>query len=551
MIVSSDSVQGVYDLCIVGAGPAGIILALEFAKQAPKKRVLLVEFGNGKRGKNRLDQSIINRNPKNHFDPYECTNKGLGGTSATWGGRCVMYDAIDFMPHGLVDVSTCTWSSNFLNAVTPFVDTACDYFHCGSGGFDLRHNQQGFPPIAENFVEGDVTSTVLERWSLPTRFGKFYYRKLVDSPSIHLLQDFEGRDFAVGENRTLSTLRLISVNSDRELAVQARQFVLANGGQEATRTLLRNPSVFERGMTPHALGRYYQGHISGKVANVKFFGNPDRTDYGYIKTGDAALCRRRFQFTPQLIEREGLLNTAFWLDNLPVYDPRHGSGVLSMIYLIMIMPFVKNRLLHAAMIRTLTNDKVADIKGHLFNVVRSLPTSIYKTAEICLKRYLPQRKLPGVHLKSRDNRYALHFHAEQVPRPENRMRLADDGETLIIDYSYSDEEIDRCIRAHEILDEVLQLLNCGHLEYYHAKDKLREAIRDYSKDGLHQIGTTRVGTSAENGVVDTDLKVFGATNLYVCASSVFPTSGQANPTFFLGACAVRLAGHLSRLESDK
>ncbi len=419
------------------------------------------------------------------------------------------------------------------------------------GGFDLKHSQPNFPPIAENFVEGDVTSTALERWSLPTRFGKFYHRSLVDSQSIHILQNFEARDFVVDANRNVSSLKLVSANGDRPLVVHARQFALANGGQEATRTLLRNPAVFERGMVPAALGRYYQGHISGKIANVKFFGNPDRTDYGYIKTGDAALCRRRFQFTPELIQREGLLNTAFWLDNLPVYDPRHGSGVLSMIYLIMIMPFVKNRLLHAAMIRTLTNDKVADVKGHLYNVIRSLPSSLYRTAEICLKRYLPQRKLPGVHLKSRDNRYALHFHAEQVPRPENRMQLGDDGETLIIDYSYGDEEIDRCIRAHEILDEVLQRLNCGHLEYYHPKDKLREAIRDYSKDGLHQIGTTRIGSSAEDGVVDTDLKVFGTRNLYVCASSVFPTSGQANPTFFLGACAVRLADHLSRLESDK
>jgi len=46
-------------------------------------------------------------------------------------------------------------------------------------------------------------------------------------------------------------------------------------------------------------------------------------------------------------------------------------------------------------------------------------------------------------------------------------------------------------------------------------------------------------------VLDSDLKVWGTENLYVCSSSAFPTSGQANPTFFLGAFAARLAQHLA------
>ena len=49
----------------------------------------------------------------------------------------------------------------------------------------------------------------------------------------------------------------------------------------------------------------------------------------------------------------------------------------------------------------------------------------------------------------------------------------------------------------------------------------------------------------KDGVVDTDCRVHGVSNLYVASASVFPTSGQANPTLTLLALAFRLAEHLA------
>jgi choline dehydrogenase-like flavoprotein len=48
-----------------------------------------------------------------------------------------------------------------------------------------------------------------------------------------------------------------------------------------------------------------------------------------------------------------------------------------------------------------------------------------------------------------------------------------------------------------------------------------------------------------HGVVDRNCRVHGTTNLFIAGSSVFPTSGQANPTLLLTALAVRLADHLA------
>ena len=61
-----------------------------------------------------------------------------------------------------------------------------------------------------------------------------------------------------------------------------------------------------------------------------------------------------------------------------------------------------------------------------------------------------------------------------------------------------------------------------------------------SRDGIHQSGTTRIADSAERGVLDKDLKVFGTNNLYVCSSSAFPTSGTGESDIPTG-CLCRAA----------
>jgi choline dehydrogenase-like flavoprotein len=53
-------------------------------------------------------------------------------------------------------------------------------------------------------------------------------------------------------------------------------------------------------------------------------------------------------------------------------------------------------------------------------------------------------------------------------------------------------------------------------------------------------------STADGGVVDPDLKIFGTDNSYVCSSSVFPCSGFVNPTHTIMALAYRLADHLEQ-----
>lgn len=542
MIVESHQVQKQhYQVCVVGAGAAGIILALEYAKANPQHKVLLVECGRSESGRNPLDDSIDNLTTQNHHDPYECTNKGVGGSTASWGGRCVMYDEIDFLPHGPVQAD-CTWGEDFLDSVAPYLQTSCDYFHCGRAQFELKSPT----PIAENFRPSVVTDNRLERWSLPTRFGKAYSSDLDSIKNIHLLVGYYATGFGeLDQHGTVKSLQLKSLTGEQTTTVSAATFVLSAGGQESTRLLLKSPHLFSnRGGVPAALGKYYQGHSSGKLAFIKFYGDANKTDFAFSMDEDGTYCRRRFQFSKEAILEHQLLNIAFWLDIHPVYDASHRNGILSFIYLMMIAPVLRKKLLPPAIARSLTAGKSSRVSEHLANVIRGLPASIISPAIIFAKRYLRRRKLPGVYLKNLENRYALHFHCEQVPTRKNYMALAGDGNSLEIHYEYTDEDVDAVIRSHELLDNYLRQLGCGELEYIYEKNALAQAIRHISKDGLHQMGTTRISRTPAEGVVDYDLKVWGTENLYVCSSSVFPTSSQANPTFFLGACAVRLSQHL-------
>jgi choline dehydrogenase-like flavoprotein len=407
-------------------------------------------------------------------------------------------------------------------------------------------------PIAENFTKNDILDdTVVERYSMPTHFGKRYAKELAGLPNIHLMQGYEARAFSAPDpNGEISALYVRATDSPQNvLKIRAMKFVLAAGAQESTRILLRNKQLFSNlPFLPPALGRYYQGHLSGKIASVRFNGDPRKTNFGFLRDVNGAYIRQRFQFSRPFLVANNLLNTAIWLDNPLYHNPKHRSGPLSFMYLAMLMPLLGKKLAPRAIARSITKGKKTSIGKHLANIVLGLPGSLLTPASIFFRRYCMKRKLPGVFLYNPQNRYALHFHAEQVPDAGNRMELAADGETLQITYELTKADIDSVIQLHKVLDQQLRAMGCGELEFWYADDELPDAIRSMSKDGIHQCGTTRIADSPEKGVVDGNLKVWGTSNVYVCSSSVFPTSGQANPTFLLGVFAVRLAAYLSSLE---
>ncbi|MFO1057166.1 MAG: GMC family oxidoreductase [Dongiaceae bacterium] len=152
-------------------------------------------------------------------------------------------------------------------------------------------------------------------------------------------------------------------------------------------------------------------------------------------------------------------------------------------------------------------------------------------------------------LPRRDATYPLEFTSEQSPDPGSRVVLSDAVDRfglpkLRIEWRMSELDVASIAGCFALLRDELAAGGAGRLAL---EPDLVDRIRACHPTGGHHIGTTRMAASPSEGVVDADCRVFGLDNLYLCSSSVFPTSGYANPTLTIVALAARLA---ARLESS-
>jgi choline dehydrogenase-like flavoprotein len=537
-----DGAQLDSDVAVVGAGPAGIVTALELA--AAGRDVLLIESGRDSYDKaaQRLGHAV-------HRDPYHApmsraTRRQVGGASVLWGGRCVPFDAIDFERRPIVDHAR--WPVAY-EELRDYFHRACDWLVCGQAGFDARD----IPSLAQSALvpglpEGEIRTTSLERWSLPTNFARQYGRRLKRSPLVRLVTRLTCTQIVYGE-RGRHVDRLAARTLDgKSVTVRARTYVLACGGLETTRLLLASdraqPGAVGAG-TRH-LGRWYMSHVAARIARARLTA-PSGTP-GHELDGDGVYVRRRFSFAPEFLVERRLSNSAMWLVNPEISDASHGSAILSLVYLGLASPL--GRRLAADAVREL-HLKPASRRHHARNVAADIRAAASFATTFGYGRYLKRgRRTPGFFVRSDANVYPLMYHAEHLPHSDSRVVLTDELDAvgmprLETRLRFGDEDVDNVVRAHRSLDEFLRRHGRGRLEYI-ADGDLRGAIREQLRGGYHQAGTTRMSAAPEDGVVDRNLAVHGFDDLYVASSSAFVTSGQAHSTFMIVAFALRLADRL-------
>jgi choline dehydrogenase-like flavoprotein len=545
------------DVVVIGAGPAGIVVALEMARSGSE--VLLIESGlqsYSERIQQLADASEYDDDL--HAPMSIAMRRQVGGTSTIWGGRCVPYDPIDFDSRAFMESTD--WPITYED-VLPFYERACTWMSIGRPVFDTAQSSQLARPIVPGFINGDVRNTTLERWSLPTNFGREYRHQLQDSKNIRLVTGLTCTEIvcAPGESR-VDHLACRTLDGSTT-QIRGRRYVLAAGGLEGTRLLLASTGPNGTALGNHSdhLGRWYMSHLEGVISNVHFTTPPRQTQFGFERDIDGVYVRRRLSFSREFQHERQLPNIVAWLANREPADPKHKSGVLSFVYLMLSSPLGKYVATDAQR-RSLRGEKIpgspygeaeqGPVSEHIKNIIRQPIATVRFMFSFGIGRFLSRRPTPGFFVYSRQNVYPLQYHGEHRPHRDSRVTLADDRDELgmpklRIDIKFSEEDVNGVIAAHECWDEYLRRTGYGQIEYLH--DDLGEAIMSRTGGGFHQIGTTRMATNPDDGVVDAHLTVHGVDNLSVVSSSTFVTSGQANSTFLIVILALRLAEHLHQL----
>ena len=527
------------DVCIVGAGPVGITLALELARAG--KSVLLLESGGRSKAPETAELSAADIvDPARHDAMDIAVARQIGGTSNLWAGRCQPFDPIDFEQRPSVGDARWPFPRDLL---LPYYARACAYAHCGGPVFRA-------PPPAPDVRDDTFDADRIERFSNKPRFYRAYGNELERNTHIDLRLNATVVDVEFGENGCVRSVSVSRPDGARR-KIEVKTLVLACGGLETTRLLLAfgrdNPQRF--GGVGGPLGRYYMGHVIGEVADITFAREGMDAAYDFYVDEHGSFVRRRIIPSDALQRSDDLPNVSFWPVVPPSADPRHGNAILSMVILALsIGPL--GRLVVAEAIRKRHVPETLDRWPHVMNVLRGLPASMWFLGNFFYRRHFTATRLPGFFVRNSARTYGLSYHSEHFPDPLSRVVLSRETDRLglprlSIDLRFSEANADAILRTHVALDGWLRRNGLGSLEYRQPLAATRDAILSKAAHGTHQIGTTRMGLSRSQAVLDGNLKCFDADNLYVVSTSAMPTSGQANPTLTALALAVRLADHLS------
>ncbi len=528
-------------VCIIGAGPAGITLAREFANQ--DFQVCLLESGGLE-----FDSEVQSLSDGHVVgDPYPEVSKTrlrqFGGTSHMWEGqngyqeygfRCLPLDEIDFEQRDWLPYSGWPFTKAHLD---PFYERAHKVCQIGSYTYNVE-NWEDKRAVRLPF-KSDRISTSMSQYAPRYPFTEEYPAEIKQTPNITTILYANVIEIVTDEtNRTVKRLRIASF-SDKEFWLTANIFILATGGLENARLLLASnrQQVSGLGNQHDVVGRFFMDRpiLSCDLIPYNHQLLEQTALYDIYQTKGIPVMAR-VHLTQDLMRREHILNNGAQLFPRPQKYQREATLALrSLLSGLLSGDRPSNSNLAENLTVALRGMDYIMTAG-FWSAVRQIPA---------LRRgdwsYLPYEK-------QRFSQFEVFYQIEQAPDPHNRVMLSSQRDRLgqnqvEIHWKLNPIDIQNAVRVQEIWAEEFDKAGLGELQF--ARD--RENWRFENLAMHHPLGATRMHNDPRQGVVNANCKVHGISNLFITGSSVFPTAGYSNPTLTIIALSLRLADHIKTL----
>ena len=450
-------------------------------------------------------------------DPTESRLRYFGGTTNDWGGRCIPLHELDFQPRPWVPFSGWPISRSDLD---PYYARAHAVLQLGPNVYDQRAWEfLDLPPLPMDKakIQPCFWQHISSKGGL--RFGKVYLEDIRNADNIQVYLHANITNIQINDAQTRVKHVDVRTLDGKTGRVQAKFYILACGGMENARILLLSNSVNPRGLgNGHDLvGRFFMDHpttVCGTVVTdepgflLKYF-NLRRSNDTFFSAG--------LQMGEDVQRLEQVLNcsvTAKW-----IADPDAGTTAARQIWL---------------------DVKDGHVSDDLGGKVRKVFSDLDSVAQMAY-----QRLVEGHRAVPKPKLIYLEAQSEQAPNPDSRISLSTERDALglnrlRIDWRLTDQDRRTVKVMTQSVGSEFGRLNLGRVR---VADWLLAGGPAWSPDttgGNHHMGTTRMSNDPRTGVTAADCRVHGIGNLYVSGSSVFPTSGHANPTLTIVALALRL-----------
>ena len=498
-----------FDYIIVGGGTVGLFLASQLDNT--DQRVLVLESGirQFSKANQELNQAVQVGRKHNGIDIGRA--RTLGGTSTLWGGQLARFTASDFAgASGTNGISA--WPLSF--------DEVCEYYSKAGALLGLKTHDTADAALAREVgaardIEFGSAALIYTRWLRQPNFAVLFGEQLERSKTVTVLTGAMVTELALAPGgRRVSAVR-VHRGAHAGFEARAKTVVIANGTRAA------HPDA--AWLHNRWIGLSFQDHLDLVVGSVKI------TDDTRFRNLFENVIIRGEKLQPKLRLSDESIKT-LKVNNIAASFKFESSITESLTHV-------------KTMVRSILSGKPS---ANIFEAFKHLIGSAAVWGPL-VWRYLSSGRIRAIS----DRGVFLLLHCEQSPLDESAIRLsATERDRMGLPLIELDWRIDghnelRTVKAMiGVVQELLTHNRIGSLTVFPEFVADDQKLLDAMYDSYHQCGGLRMAASADAGVVDAELKVFGTDNLYVAGAVTFPTSSFANPTFTALALAARLLERL-------